>query len=375
MKLLINTSTTYKGGSVQVAVSFIHECMSFADNRYHIILSDSVSALLEEKAFPSNFIFYHSPYRPATKVLSFTNQASFLQKVEGEVKPDVVFTTSGPAYWRPAAPHVMGFNLAHYLYFDSPYFSLISFHDRWRWRLKGIFIKYYFRRDADAYVTQTDVINRRFRKWSKKKRVYTVSNTYGSQYENPKLANSKFPSLGLPGEVKLLVLSAYYRHKNLEILGEIVDLLQKEDSLRIRFVVTLPHKIYQSLYSRDQQKQISNIGPIKPSECPALYGKCDLVFIPTLLECFSAAYPEAMIMGKPIITTDLDFARSICANASLFYQPLSAQDALSKIKTLIEDPDLWNKLVSFGKERVKHFDSAAQRAMKYLETCENLISE
>lgn len=35
--------------------------------------------------------------------------------------------------------------------------------------------------------------------------------------------------------------------------------------------------------------------------------------MPTVLEVFSATYPEAMAL--PIVTSDLDFARDICDNA------------------------------------------------------------
>ncbi|MBK8502215.1 MAG: hypothetical protein IPL46_08410 [Saprospiraceae bacterium] len=183
MKLIVNTATTFKGGSVQVAASFIRECRNFGGSQYHIILSKAVSELVDISDFPDNFIFYQIPYRPATRVLTLTDQASFFKRIEKEIKPDVIFTTSGPAYWRPQSPHLMGFNLAHHLYPESPYFRLIPFKERLRWRLKSRFIKYYTKHDADAYVTQTDDIKNRLQKWIKKENIFTVTNTHGSQYD------------------------------------------------------------------------------------------------------------------------------------------------------------------------------------------------
>ena len=58
------------------------------------------------------------------------------------------------------------------------------------------------------------------------------------------------------------------------------------------------------------ENRIINVGPIKSAECPSLYSECDIMFFSTLLECFSASYAEAMIMKKPIITTDMGFAHT-----------------------------------------------------------------
>ena len=182
MVIIINTATTFKGGGVQVASSFIQECKTIPGHEYHVILGRSLGKTLRTKDFPKNFHFYNIDYRPAQKVFSLEDQAAFHKKIEDQVKPDCVFTTSGPAYWRPNAPHVMGFNLPHYLYWDSPFFKLIPFINRIKWSLKGVIIKHYIKRDADAYVVQTEDVNQRLRNWIGKEQIFTVSNTHGSQY-------------------------------------------------------------------------------------------------------------------------------------------------------------------------------------------------
>lgn len=373
MRLMINTATVYKGGSVQVANSFINECKNHPDHNFAVVLSLSVAELINPDEFPDNFIFYRIPYRPASKVMSFEKQSAYLEEVENSFSPNVVFTTSGPAYWRPKAPHLMGFNLAHYLYFKSPYFTLLSPFEKFKWWLKGKFIRHYFLRDADSYVTQTDDINAKFRKWTGVDKVYTVSNTYGSQY-NQIGANSKLIlSSRKQHEVRFIVLSAYYRHKNLEIIGEVVRLLVLKGIDKVRFVLTLPEDKYKELYSAELRTFILNVGQVRPQTCPVLYEECDYAFIPTLLECFSAAYPEAMVMGKPIVTTDLDFAHSICDNAALYYDALSAESACEAIERLINSPELQKRLRSNGYQRLQVFDSARSRAEKYLKICQDMV--
>ena len=68
--------------------------------------------------------------------------------------------------------------------------------------------------------------------------------------------------------------------------------------------------------------------------CPKLYNQADAMFLPTLLETFSASYPEAMKMERPILTSDLDFAKDICGDAALYFNPLDSYDIANKIKTI-----------------------------------------
>jgi glycosyltransferase involved in cell wall biosynthesis len=55
------------------------------------------------------------------------------------------------------------------------------------------------------------------------------------------------------------------------------------------------------------------------------------MLLPSVLESFSANYPEAMISGVPIITTDLPFAQEIFGRAALYFKPLNSADAAEKI--------------------------------------------
>ena len=120
MRLLINTATTNKGGGVQVAKSFIEECKELNKHEYFVVLGENISKSINKDSFPENFTFYETPFRPATKVFSWSSHNFFLKIIEKECKPDVVFTSTGPSYWRPKVKHVIGYNLPHYIYSDSP---------------------------------------------------------------------------------------------------------------------------------------------------------------------------------------------------------------------------------------------------------------
>lgn len=71
-------------------------------------------------------------------------------------------------------------------------------------------------------------------------------------------------------------------------------------------------------------------------------------------------------MKKPIITTDLDFAHNICADAALYFEPLNAESAAIKIKHLSQDESLYYDLVDKGIRRLATFETAETRARKYM---------
>jgi glycosyltransferase involved in cell wall biosynthesis len=58
------------------------------------------------------------------------------------------------------------------------------------------------------------------------------------------------------------------------------------------------------------------------------------LFLPTLLESFGNIYLEAMSLGVPILTSDRDFARWVCGESALFFDPLSAYSIVESIKNL-----------------------------------------
>ena len=73
------------------------------------------------------------------------------------------------------------------------------------------------------------------------------------------------------------------------------------------------------------------------SECPSLYRQSTFAFQPTLLECFTATYPEAMRSGKPIVTPDLEFARGLCGGAAVYYDAERTDKIISLCKEVHAD--------------------------------------
>ena len=356
-----------------MAKSFIEECRNFSNNQYFVVLSDTLSKMIDIKSFPENFSFFNAPFRPATAVFKFRSHNYFFKNIEKKWKPDIVFTTSGPSYWRPKVPHLMGYNLPHYVYPESPYFKMLTLKRKLWWKGMKVYARYVFKRDADAFVVQTNDVNDRLKKFLNRSEVYTVYNTINAHFLKYTKVEDKLP-IKKSNEFRLLTLSAWYPHKNLNSIPNVIKAL-KHTGYDIKFVVTLPKADFNKLTGDFDDTTIINVGPIKVEEAPSLYKECDAMFLPTLLECFSASYVEAMKMEKPIITSDMGFAHTICDNAATYADPMDANDIADKIVKLVNSKERQNKLIENGLNRLNAFGTAENRAKQYLDICETMIHE
>jgi glycosyltransferase involved in cell wall biosynthesis len=197
-----------------------------------------------------------------------------------------------------------------------------------------------------------------------------VLNTCGERYLTQQ-AERPFPEAGQ--QVRILCFSVAHKHKNLEILPQMARLLvDQRPELDFQIVVTLPgddwlaRQVLASTVRLGVADCFENRGPVPLTQGPDLYRSCDVSILPTLLETFSANYPEAMAMGLPIVTTDLDFAHDVCDDAALYYRPGDAQAATDAIVQLLGDRQLWDRLVRRGKDVLQRFPTPQQRYQQYV---------
>ena len=191
----------------------------------------------------------------------------------------------------------------------------------------------------------------------------------------PKTEEERFVSIGDYNICKFPKASASKHlpeHKNFEIIPKTIEVLKSRGVTNVKFVVTLPKEQFKEAFGDNPSSNIINVGFVPTLEGASLYKECDFMFLPTLLECFSASYAEAMVMKKPILTSDLGFAHTVCKDAAVYFDPDDAYDVADKIIRLINSPEQQAELVSMGTEQLSQFGSAQQRAIKILELCKEI---
>jgi len=139
--------------------------------------------------------------------------------------------------------------------------------------------------------------------------------------------------------IRLLFLLAYYSHKNHTILPAVAEELRRQRlAARVHIFTTLDVMQAASAEVRrqigDNADVITNLGHLSGGSVAAALRVSTALFLPTLLESFGNIYLEAMSLGLPILTSDRDFARWICGDLALFFDPLSAPSIVDSIKSL-----------------------------------------
>ncbi|MCA9256003.1 MAG: glycosyltransferase [Phycisphaerales bacterium] len=279
------------------------------------------------------------------------------QTVRG-FRPDVVFGMGGVGLDNPPCPQALYVQDAHYFY-PSKYFAMESARRRMvkayhKWTLGRQL------RKTALLLCQTPVAVERLRTtFSFVPRIEICPNavtTFAEKTGDTTAAADRLDAL--ESRFKLFYLTKYYPHKNLEGIVDMFDRFRSEldDVAAVITVAPDQHSkapgFIDSIARRGLSDRIVNVGPLKQQELGAYYTYCDALLMPTFLESFSGTYLEAMHFGTPILTSDLDFARGICGDAAVYFDPWdpsAMKDAVLKLKA---DAALQKELIHKGNARL-----------------------
>lgn len=368
MNILVNASNLKKGGGLQVANSICSCLRTYKQHHFVVVLSKYLIDVERKiKDYPNVTLFHYD--LPKQLITLCCGRNKFLDSIVSNEEINVVLTIFGPSLWIPKVLHISGFARAQCLLLDSPYYKIMD---------RKIFIKSYiqqkvwmwaFKRCADIYFTENEFISIRLQNVLKKQKVYTITNYYNQIYDDKEAwtRNVILPSFD---GITLLTISANYSHKNLPIIVPTARYLHiKYPNFKFRFILTIT-KEQLGIEIGDIEQDIIFLGGVSLNDCPYLYEQSDIVFSPTLMECFSAVYPEAMRMHKPIITTDLDVSRSLCGEAALYYDALSPEAFGEAIYQLAHNEVLRNDLIAKGDLQLKTYDNYEERTRKLIQIVE-----
>ncbi|NOY00123.1 MAG: glycosyltransferase family 4 protein [Verrucomicrobia bacterium] len=251
-------------------------------------------------------------------------------------------------------------------------------------QLQRFFLWWRLRKPENILLYQTEIGRKRiFASYKAKSQSIHCPNAVSKFVAKPE-ANPEKPSWlsKYSGRFKLFYLTRYYPHKNLEVL---VEAFHRHAEVLTNTVVFITidanqhpgaRKLLNSIEQHGLQDQIVNVGPLPQNELGIWFKSCDALIMPTLLESFSGTYLEAMHFGLPILTSDLDFAREVCGDAALYFDPWdtsSIKDAILKIRN---DPELADNLRAKGKARLdemqRSWDEIATELLQELYILSNI---
>lgn len=353
MKLMIDASLQSVGGGVQVAVNFINNILKdcFITDLLVVVSPQVDKQILNKDKLGKNYIVVEN-----TKGFLKFKQGSYLKKLEHDFKPDLVFIVFGPAYWKPMARSVQGFALPLMVYSKT----LEIINKSWNKKIKSKIlhnIRYFqIKKNYDFFLVETEtfksLIVEKF--GLKSDKVFVIENSF-----NQNLINDQISLVNKKDSYSFFVPTAYYPHKNLEILIDVAKILKDKYLLTVNFNFLLPENLneWKSLKVRAKDLNINDqfrtYGVIKNTEMHNKYKVNDFVILPTLAEVSTAVYPETFASGKVLFTSDLDFAQELCGNAAIFFNPHSPEDIAEKIFLVLNDTDLQEEILRASQFQLK----------------------
>jgi glycosyltransferase involved in cell wall biosynthesis len=370
MNILINASNLNRGGGLQVAHSFILEIRNNTEHSFNIVLSKTLRSQIEIKDFPNNFKFFVFTIKPSL-INIITGKNNFLKNLENKIDPDIVFSVFSPTYWRPKSWHISGYAKPQYIYKKSPFFNNLSFKEKIKLKIKEHFHLSNINKCCDELITETHDVSGKLKEILPLKKIHTVTNYYHQIYDNEELWDKTIILPAFNG-LTILTISANYPHKNLNIIKKVILYLNKNyPEFKFRFILTIDSSEL-NIENIEINNHIVFLGKVDVLQCPNLYQQANFMFLPTLLECFSASYPEAMIMKKPILTSNISFAKGLCGTAAKYFNPESPKDISESIIKLSKNKNEQKRLVENGIQQLKSYDNSKDRADKYLKIIKNL---
>jgi glycosyltransferase involved in cell wall biosynthesis len=171
----------------------------------------------------------------------------------------------------------------------------------------------------------------------------------------------------------------FWHHKNHLRLIKALHLLRKEYKTVIPVVFTgSPRSDSKGTYSQvmqlmdeaNMQDQILNLGYLPEKDIVALYKKAATLVFPSLIGPTNIPPLEAMVLGTPVVCSNLFSMPEQVGEAGLLFDPFNVEDMAEKIYRIWTDENLRQNLIRKGYERVKNMTIE-----NYAKQWENIIDE
>lgn len=368
--ILIDCTLLNIGGGVQVGLSFLENLSQEGSLEAVVVATPQIDQqlTLEAKVSFKKYVVIQNKNK--------LKLSKMMQNLEAEYKPDLVFTVFGPSYWRSKAPNLQGFALGLMFYPEVQDYLKYSFSKKLRIKLMYIIKQYLFKKNADYYVVETEVVRRNLSKLLNigLDEIFVVENCYSPIFEKNIKENKTFDE---KNSFSLIVPSSYYPHKNLEIISAVCDILVERKIFNINFNFMLKKSAFENIKSlcknEEAKNLLNNYGPVDYKMLAIKYLENNAVFLPTLAESSTSVYPEAFISKRPLLTSDRDFAHGLCKDAAIYFDPFNASDIVEKIIELKENEILIKFLIDNGLNQLKTYTTPESKWLKQKELINMLV--
>lgn len=168
--------------------------------------------------------------------------------------------------------------------------------------------------------------------------------------------------LGLDREPYLLFVGSRTPNKNLR---RAMDAIRMMGSTAPKFVIAgaAASSVFQSYETSEAgansvSDRVVFTGRLSDEEIAGLYAGATALLFPSLYEGFGIPPLEAMLLGCPVLASDIAPTREVCGDAALFFDPLRPEDMVRAINEVLHNPQQRAMMIERGHQRAQAFSWA-----------------
>ena len=348
MRLLVDCSVLSVGGGLQVGLSLINNIAFDSDFELIIIASHEIDHQISQEVKDKVLSYTCLPKTSGFKKIKLNKK---IKSIEEQYNPDLVFTVFGPSYWRSKQKNLQGFALGKMLYPEvrNTYSSRMTMYKE---KLTDLIKKWLLKQNSDYFVVETDVVKQRMHQYLAipLEQIFVVSNSYSPDFEKVILEH-RDKNHKLNKELSIFVPASFYHHKNLLVLPYVAkELLNLGlSNFKINFTIPEHHFGWKEILELSKQLGVDShmftLGHVDNKKIAFEYLKSDLVLCASLVESSTAVFPESFIAQRPLAVSDRDFAKKLCEDGAVYFDPFDPKDIASKVHSIMTNAELVEVLV------------------------------
>ena len=361
------------GGGVQNAASFLEELAELGlISQFHVVAfrNTPLGDLVKRLGGPHLLL-----NRTGRERLAFDLQCRQVFK-----KGQVCFTFFGAPWYRSRGYllNVSGVAFSNLYYPELPFWQFLPLpariikHIRDTGRMLGCSW-------PDYWIFETDTMARRAHELAgyPQERVGVVRMTPSKLVSPERITPSKRLEFTerIGDGVALLFLAGPNPNKRISFVAPAVSTIQEQQMLNtpVKIVTTLDNS---SGYYRTVEQEFRrfellnnwvNLGPVPPEDVASLIDACTIVCLFSALESFSNNCVEAWMMKKPLLVTNVDWARDSCGDAAVYVDPRNSSQVASAVRRIATDHEYRESLLNNYSRQLRSYPTRRDKCLSYLD--------
>jgi len=160
----------------------------------------------------------------------------------------------------------------------------------------------------------------------KPERIHVVPEAPDEIFRSSKAVTNK---LKLPSNY-LLFVGNVYPHKNLAVLLEAMKSVKTHELV----IVAKPSPFLSRVLAPYDQTRIHLLGNLSDEELVEVYRRASLLVTPSLMEGYGLVGLESLMVGTPVVASNIPVYREVYGNKVTYFDPVSASDLARAIRSV-----------------------------------------